>query len=140
MTQEEIIEGNKLIGQFMGGEDNKQADSWIASYINDNELNFQDEDYPETPHDGSCWKISDLKYHSDWNWLMGVVKKIEETSPLGGIVMIQQGMCKITPRAINQHQIISSNDNYLYMGVKGKIASTYQSVIEYIKWYNTQSK
>ena len=58
MSQEEIIEGNKLIAEF-----EYNISDW--KYLNSNLSIFE----------------SELKYHSDWNWLMTVVEKIEEKCP-----------------------------------------------------------
>lgn len=59
MNDQEIIEGNKLIAEFMGmGE------------------KFLPMDYE---HENG------VRYHSSWDWLMPVVEKIEKENPKAGI-------------------------------------------------------
>ncbi len=58
MTQEEIIEGNKLIAMFDGLEKSDMKDM---------------EKYYFTVY--GYLTIEDLEYHSSWDWLMPVVKK-----------------------------------------------------------------
>ena len=55
MTQEEIIEGNKTIAEFMDMQNN-----------------------PFPP------EVDELRYHTSWDWLMPVVEKISEVAA-GGI-------------------------------------------------------
>lgn len=57
MTKEEILSGNRLIGEFM-------SKSFSMSHIGD---------YKGAPDD----MLPIMKYHSDWGWLMPVVKKIQ---------------------------------------------------------------
>lgn len=65
MTNEEILEGNKLIAEFMGLET-------ITLKVDNN-------------GEGICIKKPmattqiPVKYHESWDWLMPVVIKIEET-------------------------------------------------------------
>jgi hypothetical protein len=72
-------------------------------------------------------KIQILKYHSSWDWLMPVVKKIrslwnEETLDL-------------------QLLIEDSNASKIsHLRVWSELDSVYNAVIEFIQWYNNQSK
>ena len=129
MTREEIIEGNKLIAKFEGAEELDKSSGLLDSSL------CLDMLHP-IKNKKEYISLTELKYHSSWDWLMPVVEKIESTDPLGGIVMIQQGMCRITSRMLGDNSIKASNDNYFLLGVKGKLLSTYKSVVEYIKWYN----
>ena len=59
MSEQEIIEGNKLIAEFMGY---KFIEDWHQYWrLSDKHLLLENE----------------LKYHSSWDWLMPVVEKIE---------------------------------------------------------------
>ena len=51
------IENNKMIAEFMGLE-----------MLNDLQI--------KTPKDGGIF-LSELKYHTSWDWLMPVIKKIK---------------------------------------------------------------
>jgi hypothetical protein len=79
-------------------------------------------------------------YHSSWDWLMPVVEKIETLDRLGGVVQIVQGQCKITSRMAGDSSVYANKSNYISMGAKGKLLSTYEAVIEFIKWYNEQRR
>lgn len=81
MTQQEYNEGNLLIAQFMGGDTKESCKSFISHYIGEDEVNFQEESYPEKPHDGSCWKIVDLKYHTSLDWQIPVINRINAVLP-----------------------------------------------------------
>jgi len=59
MTEQEIIEGNKLIAEFMG--------DYRAKYKVSNDYTLANA------------MLKTLKYHSSWDWLMPVFKKIWES-------------------------------------------------------------
>jgi hypothetical protein len=100
MTQEEILEGNKLIAEFMG----------------------------LPVHEEYFRGIDACKYHSDWNLLMPIVEKIES---LGYSFEIELFSCYVIDSK-TLSTIIECHYN-------SKIKSTYQAVVEFIKWYNQQN-
>ena len=59
MKEEEVLDGNKLIADFMNLECKKYGDSGVTYYI-----------------DGEPHQILKLKYHSSWDWLMPCVSKM----------------------------------------------------------------
>ena len=63
---EEIIEGNKLIAEFMGAVKSKIDNDTRLIRFN-NSINGVFAFYPR-----------ELKYHSSWDWLMTVVERISE--------------------------------------------------------------
>jgi hypothetical protein len=65
MTEEEILEDNKLIAEFMGAEKSHFGD-YLIYPINTDKNAFGKTDY------------SDVKYHSSWDWLMPVLEKIRD--------------------------------------------------------------
>ena len=137
MTPEEITQGNKLIAEFMHYKMNEDG-----YYLIPYELpQFRGSDHGEwcsaTNHH---WEIhlQNLMYDFSWNWLMPVVEKIESLDKLGGIVTIIQGQCKIVSRALGDNTVYANKSNYMLMGVKGKLLSTWEAVIGFIKWYNEQ--
>lgn len=102
MTTEEILEGNKLIAEFM-------------------KL-----DYSDAPSDGTCNSDeSYLKYHYDWNWLMPVVEKIENTivDNIELSTQIEGSSCVV----LGTHIFCESDT---------KIEATWLAVVKFIKWYN----
>ena len=117
MTNEEIIEGNKLIAEFMGGkiEIHKSLEEEIVL------LGF--EWYFTNIHD---WSSRNLQYHSSWDWLILVVEKIES---MKHPVYISSNNCTIYQSVGRDHGWII--DKY----GKNKIEAVWLSVIEFIKNY-----
>ena len=73
------------------------------------------------------FKYEDLKFHSDWNWLMEVVEKIES----------------LNHKNNEEHfQLVSFIHHWLRRKHKEltKIEAVYNACIEFIKWYNEQNK
>lgn len=109
---ESILEGNKLIAEFMGCKIRKDGKVVLSA--------------PELLT-GEC--LSKPKYHYSWDWLMPVVKKIYDylqniERPLvnhcwKGYLLEVDIACWI--REVN-------------------IKKAHEAVIEFIKWYNTQPK
>lgn len=67
---------------------------------------------------------SGLRFHSDWNWLMGVVQKVESFSG-------------------NKDVINWSRNNWSIFDLKlssSKIETVYNAVVSFIEWYNEQKK
>ncbi len=115
-------ESNRMIAEFMGV---RNIDD--AKYI---------ENLKEMKADGLYFEqgymTSELKYDTDWNWLMKVVEKIESFERRRYTLITQQNSC-----------LIWDNDNgeeleYFNSSFKAgtKIEATYQAVVEFIKWYN----
>jgi hypothetical protein len=122
-------ENNKIIAEFMGGQYTygstgvQMAEGLI--YI---------------PQIGGL-EIKNIKYHSDWNWLMEVVEKIESLEYLNkkstceGFdsfgIEINKNRCDITHYGDFTHHLFQGNG-------KTRIESTYNACVEFIKWYNKQ--
>ncbi len=110
----EIIEGNKLIAEFMGGSQ-KEDQMYIPDHV------------------AECYKANCLVYDSSWDWLMPVVEQIEN---LGYYTEIN--------KKINGGNYVHIADNSLNkdiansFGLESKIEAMWQAVVEFIKWYNTK--
>lgn len=105
-----IEENNKIIAEFMGYIDNGCSEEGFLI----NPITNYDED------------INELKFHSDWNWLMEVVEKIESK---GFDVHINTCVCRITDVGEDRFEDIETfNSN-------SKLQAVYQAVLEFI---NTQ--
>ena len=108
MTNQETKAGNVLIAYspFSG----KDVETNIEHYADSgNEI-------------GLKLYLDGLKYHSDWNSLMGVVEKIEE---IGFDVKISTNYTSI------------SNYNPIVQEFGGKkIEVVFQAVVKYIEWHN----
>jgi hypothetical protein len=61
MIEQEIIEGNKIIAEFMGWKQRPASDEWAGFWIT-----FPDE---KSKHDMLC-ESEYLRFHKSWDWLM----------------------------------------------------------------------
>lgn len=117
-------ENNKLIAEFMLLEKNDLSckHSELIGYKKD------ENDIFRLP--------SQLKYHSDWNWLMGVVERIEFLDNGKFDVNLLKNGTQIFEYQAGGKVII---DNVGEISFDNKIEHVYQAVVEFIKWYNNQT-
>jgi hypothetical protein len=112
-------ENNKLIAEFMGFNTfNSQLDYKIY------DIPQHKRDVVAEQNGGTLFAEMDLKFHSDWNWLMEVVEKIES---LNYEVVIQNHICHI--EMLLMDNIVVSEDI-------PKIEAVYKACISFVKWYN----
>lgn len=143
-----IQEQNRIIANFMGGEvrevvriNDKVTMAWcghIAKQWRKEKLGI---------NVGDAILENQLEFHSDWNWLMPVVEKIESIYDdhhgyFG--VHIHSNCCVIQGtylhRALDEPlygAVYISDINAL---LPTKIESTYYAVVQFIKWYNSNLK
>jgi hypothetical protein len=121
---------NELIAEFMSikpYEDGRYGTMW-PNPTNNNKVEFG------------------LKYDTSWDWLMPVVEKIETICYVGldaVHVRIEGAKCKIWT-SYDEKEFLkltgddNNEDNKFKVGCsyKTKIESTYQCVVDFIKWYN----
>ena len=125
---ENIIENNKLIAEFLNWEFDDLSETFETPFLKLVEPQaFGDEQF-------SC-KLQDfeLEFHSDWNWLMQVVEKIENLSKEGETYMfsITKFSARVTYKGSRIVDLPIDNT---------KIEAVYNACIEFIKWYNEQNK
>ena len=127
MTSEEILDGNKLIAEFMGAVTHKTAPVIISPYIKNDEVWYGDNTIPNEQRESS-FRISELKYHSSWDWLMPVVEKIENVLDGDVSISIKDDSCNI-------------NSNYYGISVEGytKIESVWIACVKFITCYNLKT-
>jgi hypothetical protein len=118
MNAQEILEGNKLIAEFMGVKIGEDKYSWrLGCY-----------DHLQEYH---------LNYHASWGWLMPVVEKIEGLTSTDGrgeveyIVCIQAKYCNVS---IGGEGVVAEEQEW-DRGVQ-KIQVLYETIIKFIKYYN----
>ena len=125
----DIIENNKLIAQFMG----------LENYSTDNVI---EEDKLRWVLESDINKYKsvlskELKYDSDWNYLMPVIEKIEELKIED---QIEAGFVTIWSRKDGctiEYKMYESSDFYVSTKVTTtKIKAVYDKVVQFIKWYN----
>lgn len=117
MTAEEIQQNNELIALFMGLE--KQEQQWRAPQ-------------PTTAylvHD--YWTpVAKMKYHSSWEWLMPVGKKIFD---------YLQEVARNRPRhTCSQGDLIEVDISCAIREYDREKAHQY--IVDFIKWYNQQTQ
>lgn len=72
---------------------------------------------------------NEMKFHSDWNWIMEVVTKIES---LPGIKQFH---------IVSDSAYMNGGLNIgVYQSVEGKRVATIQAIDQFITWYNEQKK
>jgi len=122
------MESNKLIAEFMGaiGTPKYNPTEWDIYITGCIDVDSDDENAKH------FYTPEEMKYHSEWNWLMPVVEKIEATlddDGYGNNVLIETSSCTI----------LSGNDGSVVIGfTEGitKTEATYQAVVEFINQYN----
>jgi hypothetical protein len=75
MTQQEILDYNKRCAELLNLKKWIDSNEHIGFHVNPKVLNAQQEGDGSSP-----WAVlfSELKFHSDWNWIMEVVETIEK--------------------------------------------------------------
>lgn len=112
MTQEQIIEGNKLIADFM----NYPKEGEGSAY------------YYAMKH---CYENNNMKYHTSWDWLMPVVEKIHAETDVW--VTIMYNCCKMHWMTIGVHEPIMIDE-------VPTVEAVYTAILQFITWYNQQPK
>lgn len=112
---------NELIAEFMGAEFVRKPDIFYPDRYN--------ETYIFQGHPGN-WRVEKeirshltepmLCYHTDWDWLMPVVEKINKVDIID---MRREQLQETIWRYVSKVQIL---DAHMY-------------VVEFIKWYNNQN-
>lgn len=124
MEEKKIIEGNKLIADFMG-------------------LKIGVESYSWRPGCTEPLQERHLNYHASWGWLIPVVEKIEEIEDdkYGRFaVHIYSNGCSIQSTQTDfRHKLplYISDPNAI---LNTKLESTWYNVVDFIKWRNSQHK
>ena len=108
----ERVENNRLIAEFMAFQTRTDAvdDRVLAYYVGDV---IKNADNSKNENEENVFHPEDMQFDTDWNWLMSVVEKTltvgDDTNQWDNV--------------LNELQTVS-------------IDNVYQSVIEFIKWYN----
>ena len=111
-------ENNKIIAEFMGA------------------IEVRKDNFKFPNRTGLPLQIGTINYHSDWNWLMEVVEKIEtlKVQDLSFNFNIQKDRVSLSYIHINDPK--KSTEMFFEWGQKTKIENLYKIVLEFIKWYN----
>lgn len=127
-----ILEGNKLIAEFMGYKFKK------GDTLNGYRGVFRHPDKSPFVLDLNC--PFHAKYHSSWTWLMPVVEKIQniEITPPPNyrgyrFEIVVGGYVEISGFPMPRILVNVSNEGSL-------INAIYKAVLQFIKWYNENKK
>lgn len=136
MTQEEIIEGNKLIAEFVQKKTVINECEYCGEDVTDKPLCKGDKDGNKRTH-ALGGRLVELKYHSSWNWLMVVVEKIQKLENCRFYFHVDPFSIMCVDYKNEEKDIFilefTSEDDCLKMRY-------YQAVLKFIKWYNQQTK
>lgn len=131
MTQQEILEYNERCLKILPFNYKNQSKYWVIYKYDDNSFFGKNRRY---------LAVNNLKFHSDWNWIMEVVEKIQTLDKLGGIVMIQQGRCRITSRMAGDNTVYADVSYYYLHGMRKQKEAVVQAIHQYLIWYNNELK
>jgi hypothetical protein len=125
----ETIEKNRLIAQFMGCEPTPDAldRSVLAYYIGDVIINA---DNSKNENDENVFHPEDMQFHTDWNWLMPVIDKIESMGywvdyTKGDVFIYDDNYNLVIPNPMHENE-------------DTKLSIHYKAVVEFINWYNNK--
>lgn len=129
MNNQEILEGNKLIAEFLGFE--------FKNGITQNEVFYTLEKEHPIYLQGYSYKCA--KFHSSWDWLMPVVEKIQNlyrtSEYFGALINISTTHISISCADFNYCDSKPQKDWEPF-----DIIRVWKAVIEFIKWYNKNKK
>lgn len=114
-----VTENNKLIAEFLG-------------------YSQPHPDYHNTTYwyKKDCQPLTILLFHSDWNWLMEVVEKIERFEGENRYAMYNVDIQQCFVEIIENH----TYETIINIDANSKIEAVYNACVEFIKWYNEQNK
>lgn len=110
----DTLESNKLIAVFDGAENLANENEWYR-----------------LPNKAAV-RAKELEYHTDWDWLMPVVEKIEA-------IELDNFTCKFDIINRNEVEISAGDTPVFYSGfnTNSKLTSVWVGVVNFIQWYNT---
>jgi len=130
----QIISNNIVIAKFMG---------WKPSVTEGpngiNLLYLPNDETGEYNYNCEQMNVESMKYHNSWDWIMGVVEKIES---LTDSKITNAYWFEIGPGFILLHshpQIVNVPDFEIRVK-NNKLSAVYNAVIKFIEWYNSQEK
>lgn len=128
MEQKEIIEGNKLIAEFMGGQYRK-TENWILPGTTLEQYLFDYFPYEPTERCVAVveYGVKRLRYHLDWHWLMPVVEKINQSNKWD--IIIYRSTVHVNDRMDMIIETTSEEYGSLLLAVFG-------AVLQFIQFYN----
>ena len=118
MSESEIIEGNKLIAEFMGA-------ILVKAPMGD-AMRMEKGRFPE-PYSLKQLSVHILRYHTSFDWIMTVVEKI-----------VPYGLFRLTIGNIASVCHFETDDNFKKHSSESTIETVWLACVDFIKWYNQQ--
>ena len=148
-------ENNKIIAEFMNfpkitnvrdSESGKYYDYWLPNNFNlilEQEIQIESNNGWGLVHQ-DCVFVRDLIFHSDWNWLMEVVEKIENIKikdySISTDITDDKTFINVWHYGDGgKWSILISNLNEEYKDFN-KMQRTYKAVVKFINFYNKQKE
>jgi hypothetical protein len=128
MKTKEIQDRNKQIALMLGAftKEMMGINAWV---LQEDELNLSFDRFDEkifSNNGGSSWKIKDLKFHSDWNWLHEAIDFILKTNQ----TIISLNNCEI--------YMYKNGQKPINIGAKNTKLATFIAVSDFAKLYNNK--
>jgi len=117
IIKEKVLEGNKLIAEFMSLKAMEVAKGMLDIKY---EHNFTTHGFKEQTHEG-C-----LLFHSSWDWLMPVINKAID---YGFHYQLANGEITCWADGMYKYYAPYTSDNEI-------LTNCWVAVVEFIKWYN----
>ena len=124
---EDIIEGNKLIAEFMG---TKRGTRYL------------DEDVSVSGQFEMLCSASELQYHISWDWLMPVVERIMDLCDKQTTFICHRffiGVSSVNIKIEDMQRNFHQFDAYI-INRSSRISAVYQVCVEFIEWYNKEKE
>lgn len=135
MNDKDVIEGNLLIAEFMGG---KEVDWWAERTVILPHEHQKHLGLPEIMNKGNHtnWGRAllldvEVKYHSDWNWIMSAYLKAKEEIK-SKTIRSRGSSGNIGMNTVHTGRFAVRDAGELIL--EGKILEAHAKLIEAIKW------
>lgn len=150
LTPEEIIEGNKLIPEFLEWELRTDISTSGCLFFQQPNVNLV---FIVDPANDPYDEFMHMQFHSSWNWIMPVVEKIGTIIIPAGKVSepwptdISYSISRFqTSFCIGDNSLFitegglgnSTEINKIPLSNEAPIQRTFKACVNFIKWYNTQ--
>ena len=126
MTEQEILEYNERCLKILPFKYRNQSKYWVIYRYDDNSFFGKNRRY---------LAVNNLKFHSDWNWIMEVIEAIGK---LGYLVVIQSNFCQIQEIGTKENSFKPLIIASLYG--KTKKEAVVQAINQFLIWYNEINK
>jgi len=120
-TEQEITDDNKMIAKFMGAK--KMVGVWYIPEHGELQSTRDDRAEHDSFETNEVFRDNELKYHSSWNWLMPVIRKInDEIWGKGDFHEIDS--------------LMHETERYLF---SGEIMYVWENAVKFVKWINEKN-